>query len=213
MLLRRGIKPNIDSNSGIMNSNSINPDFGYPDERQIRNPYSLKQQIQRICWWIGNFFLFKFSPRPMYAWRRWVLRLFGAKIADHVWVQASARIEFPWNLEMERYATIGQRAYIYNLAKITIKEFATVSQQVFLCTGTHDYTKPDMPLVTKPIIIGKGAWLAADVFVSPGITIGDHAVVFARSVVVKDLPPDMVCAGHPCKPIKARLPQEAVAGR
>jgi len=123
-------------------------------------------------------------------------------------VQASARIEFPWNLEMDRYATLGQRVWVYNLARITIGEFATISQQAFLCAGTHDYTKPDMPLVTKPIVIGKGAWVAADAFVSPGITIGDHAVILARSVVTKDMPAGMVCAGHPCKPIKPRLPQD-----
>jgi putative colanic acid biosynthesis acetyltransferase WcaF len=186
----------------------INPaaEFGYPDERQIRSPYSAKQQLQRICWWIGCFLLFKLSLRPMYAWRRWVLRLYGAKLADHVCVQRSARIEFPWNLEMGRYSCLGEGAWVYTLGKITIGEFTTISQRAFLCAGTHDYTRPEMPLLTPPITIGKGVWIAADAFVGPGVSIGDNAVVGARSVVVGDLPPGMVCAGHPCKPIKPRLP-------
>ena len=142
----------------------------------------------------------------MYAWRRWVLRLYGAKLGDHVCIQRTARIESPWNLQMGRYSSIGEHAWIYSLAKINIGEFAMISQRAFLCTGTHDYTQPQMPLVAEPIIVGRGAWIAADVFVGPGITIGDNAVIGARSVVVRDMPANMVCVGHPCRPIKPRLP-------
>lgn len=185
---------------------AIGPQYGYPDERQIRNPYSLRQKLQRLAWWVVCFFLIKCSLRPMYSWRRWVLRLFGAKLGDHVCIQRTARIEFPWNLEMGRYSSIGENAWIYNLDKISIAEFTTVSQLVFLCTGSHDFTKPEMPLVTKSISIGRGVWIAADVYVGPGVNIGDNAVIGARSVVVKDMPAGMVCVGHPCKPIKPRLP-------
>ncbi len=186
--------------------------YGYPDERQIRNPYRLRQQLLRVSWWIGCFLLFKCSLRPMYTWRRWVLRLFGAKLGDHVCIQRSVRIEFPWNLKMGRYSSIGENAWVYNLEKIEVGEFTTISQLVFLCTGTHDYTRPQMSLVTKPINIGKGVWIAADAYVGPGVTIGDYAVIGARSVVVEDMPEGMVCAGHPCKPFKPRLPQEEDAG-
>jgi putative colanic acid biosynthesis acetyltransferase WcaF len=63
-----------------------------------------------------------------------------------------------------------------------------------------------MPLITRPIVIGENAWLGADVFVGPGVTIGELCVVGARSVVVKDLPGRMVCAGNPCRPVKERIP-------
>jgi putative colanic acid biosynthesis acetyltransferase WcaF len=150
--------------------------------------------------------LFKWSPRPFHGWRRAILRLFGADLPHPVHVWRTARIEFPWNLKMGRLATLAEGTWIYNLDLIEIGAFATVSQRAFLCTGTHDYTLPDMPLVTKPIRIGEGAWVGADVFVGPGVTIGKGAVVAARSVVVKDLPELMVCAGHPCKPLKPRFP-------
>jgi putative colanic acid biosynthesis acetyltransferase WcaF len=187
----------------------MDTDYGYPDERQIRNPYSMRQQIRRMAWWIGEYFLFKCSLRPMYGWRRWVLRLYGARLADHVCIQRSVRIEFPWNLEMGRYSSIGENAWIYNLERIQIGEFTTVSQRVFLCTGSHDYARPEMPLITRPISVGRGVWLAADAYVGPGICIGDYAVIGARSVVTKDMPEKMVCAGHPCRPIKPRLTETA----
>ena len=62
----------------------------------------------------------------------------------------------------------------------------------------------NVPLVTAPIIIGENAWLGADVFVGPGVTVGELCVVGARSVVMKDLPPRMICAGQPCRPLKPR---------
>jgi putative colanic acid biosynthesis acetyltransferase WcaF len=191
-----------------MNNKPSSP-YGYPDERQIRNPYTLRQQFMRILWWIGEFLLFRCSLRPMYGWRRMALRLYGAKLADHVCIQRTARIEFPWNLEMGRYSCLGARARVYNLAPIRLGEFVTVSQDVSLCGGTHDYTRPEMPLVTGPIVVGRGAWIAAEAFVAPGVTIGPNAVIGARSVVVKDMPPGMVCAGNPCRPIKPRLPESA----
>jgi putative colanic acid biosynthesis acetyltransferase WcaF len=61
-----------------------------------------------------------------------------------------------------------------------------------------------MPLVARPIVIGENAWLGADVFVGPGVSIGELCVVGARSVVVKDLPARTVCAGNPCRVLKVR---------
>jgi putative colanic acid biosynthesis acetyltransferase WcaF len=180
---------------------------GFPDERQIRNPYTWHQQVRRLAWWIGGGLLFKCSLRPMYSWRRFVLRLYGARLADHVCVQRTARIDFPWNLEMGRYSSIGEYAWVYALGSIRIGAFSTISQRTFLCTGTHDYTRPEMPLVTRPVTIGRGVWIAAEAYVGPGVTIGDNAVIGARSVVVHDLPANMVCVGHPCRPLKPRLPE------
>ena len=88
-------------------STNIAEDWCY--ENQIRAPFTRRQQIGRLLWWIGGFLLFKCSLRPMYAWRRWILRLFGAKIGEQASIQRSARIEFPWNLEIGRYSTIGKK--------------------------------------------------------------------------------------------------------
>ncbi|RYF46866.1 MAG: putative colanic acid biosynthesis acetyltransferase, partial [Cytophagaceae bacterium] len=49
------------------------------------------------------------------------------------------------------------------------------------------------------------AWVAAEVFIHPGVTIGNGCVIGARSVVVSDMPQWMVCTGHPCKPLKPRV--------
>ena len=81
-----------------------------------------------------------------------------------------------------------------------------VSQKSYLCAGSHDYRSPTLPTFSAwPIIIEDEAWLAADVFVAPGVTIGRGAVVGSRSSVFTDLPAMMVCVGSPARPIHARI--------
>jgi putative colanic acid biosynthesis acetyltransferase WcaF len=179
-------------------------DWAY--DRQIRTPFSTREQAGRLLWWIAGLPLFKWSLRPMYGWRRWILRLFGAKVGERASIQRSVRIDFPWNLEIGRYSTLGENTWVQSLGRVYIGDYVTISQRVFLCTGTHDYTRPEFVMLRKPISIQRGAWIAADAFIGPGVTIGADAVIGVRSVVLKDMPKGMVCVGHPCVPLKPRVP-------
>jgi putative colanic acid biosynthesis acetyltransferase WcaF len=109
------------------------------------------------------------------------------------------------NLEMGDYSVLGAGVQVYNLAPISIGSNCVISQDSYLCSATHDYTDPAFPLESRPITVHSGAWIAAKVFVAPGITIGEGAVVGACSVVTRPVPPWMVCAGNPCRPIKPRV--------
>lgn len=174
--------------------------------RNCTTPYPRRDILLRWLWALVQATLFRWSPRPCHRWRAWLLRLFGADITapGQVVVFPTARITFPWNLRLEPRSMIGRRVTIYNLGPVTLRFGANISQNCHLCAGTHDFTRWSMPLVTAPIVIGENAWLAADVFVGPGVTVGELCVVGARSVVVRDLPPRKICVGHPCRPIKDR---------
>ncbi len=148
--------------------------------------------------------LFRWSPRPMFAWRAWLLRQFGAQVGSDVRVEPTARIAQPWNLEIGDQAALGDAVRVYNLGRVRIGARATVSQLAHICAGTHDYSSPDMRLVKSPITIGDDAWVCADAFVGPGVTIGIGAVVGARAVVFKDVPPWTVVIGNPAEAIKTR---------
>jgi putative colanic acid biosynthesis acetyltransferase WcaF len=169
-------------------------------------PYPKGEVLLRWLWALVEATLFRCSPRPWHWWRAWLLRLFGADIAapGRVVVFPTARVRFPWKLTLAARTMVGPQVNLYNLARITLGYGANLSQSCHLCAGTHDYTRWDMPLVVRPIVIGANAWLGADVFVGPGVTVGELCVVGARSVVVKDLPARMVCAGNPCRPLKPR---------
>ena len=166
--------------------------------------FSLKNRIGRLVWGFISFFLFRPSPRPLHGWRVFLLRCFGAQIGKGVHVYPGVKIWAPWNINLGDQCGVGSGAILYSQGKIIIGKRAVVSQGAHICAGTHDYTLPGFPLVTAPIVIKDNAWVAAEVFIHPGVTIGEGAVIGARAVVTKDMPDWTVCAGHPCKPLKAR---------
>ena len=166
--------------------------------------FSFRNRLGRVIWNCAYLIFFRFSPKPFHFWRGFLLRLFGAKIGRGVHVYPAVKIWAPWNLELADECGIASGAILYSQGKIRIGYRVIISQGTHICTGTHDYTKSGHPLITAPIIIGDRAWLAAEVFVHPGVTIGEGSVIGARSVVTKDMPAWMVCAGHPCKPLKER---------
>jgi putative colanic acid biosynthesis acetyltransferase WcaF len=133
-----------------------------------------------------------------------LLGLFGARLSDTCGIYGSARIWDPRNLEMGEYAFIGPRVNCYSMATITLEDYALVSQGAHLCTGSHDIDDPNFQLKAEPIVIGNKAWIAADAFVGPGVTIGDGAVLGARGVACSDLAPWTVYVGNPAKAIKKR---------
>lgn len=170
--------------------------------RAVRK-YPVRIQLMRLAWAVGKV-VFRLVPRPLYAPRRLLLRCFGAKVGAKVNIANTATIYFPWNLEIGDWSSIGEHAYIYNLGTITIGEKATISQRAHLCAGSHDYADPALPLLTPPIRIGAQAWICADAFVGPNVTVGQGAVVGARAVAVKDVEPWCVVAGNPARFVKMR---------
>ena len=155
-------------------------------------------------WWIVQKLFFNSSPQFMYAWRRFLLKMFGAKIGKGVILRPSAHIQFPWKVSIGDYSWIGDEVVLYSLGEIEIGKNVVVSQKSYLCTGSHDYQQEDFPIYAQKIILEDECWLATDVFVAPGITIGKGCVIGARSSVYKDMPEGMVCMGNPAKVIKPR---------
>jgi len=164
-----------------------------------KSPYSFSQKLRMALWWFVEAIFFRPSLHKMNAYRCFILRCFGAKIGVGTFIFPSAKIWFPWNLEIGDNAGIGFDALVYNLDKVVIEDYATVSQRCHLNTGSHDYSDPAFPLITKPISIRAGAFVGADSYIGWGVEIGSMAVIGARSVVVADIPGYVVAVGHPCK--------------
>lgn len=169
------------------------------------SPHSLKNKIGRVLWGIVWALFYRPSPKIFHGWRRFLLRLFGAKIGKGVHPYPSAKIWAPWNLEMGDHSCLSHNTDCYCVDRIYIGSHSTVSQYSYLCTASHDYSNPNMPLITAPIIINDGVWIAADVYVSPGINIGEGVVIGARSSVYKDVEPWTVVSGNPARFIKKRV--------
>jgi len=165
-------------------------------------PQTFLNRAGRVLWAVVWRLAYRPSPRVLHGWRRFLLRMFGASIGAGACPYPSARIWAPWNLTMGEGSCLADYVNCYSVDRVTLESHTTVSQYTFLCTASHDYTIGEMPLVTAPIRIGRRAWVAADVFIGPGVTIGERAVVGARASVFRDVDPWTVVGGNPARIIK-----------
>lgn len=155
-------------------------------------------------WWLVQGLLFKTSPQFMYGWRRWLLRLFGARIGRGVRLRPSVHTQFPWKVKIGDHSWIGDHVVLYSLGEIEIGANAVISQRSYLCTGSHDYKEESFPIYARKIMIEDECWLATDVYVAPNVTIQRGTVVGARSSVFHDLPAGIVAVGTPAKKVSDR---------
>lgn len=178
------------------------------DLMEFQTPYSRGNKLKRLLWSAAWALLARPFPRSMaMPWKRFLLRLFGAKISSTAAVYATAKVFQPWLLTMDDYACLAEGVDCYNAAPVHIGRNATVSQRAFLCTAGHDITDPHHHQTSAPIDIQERAWVCAEAFVGQGVTVGDGAVCAARSVVIKDVEPWTVVGGNPAKFIKKRIIQ------
>jgi putative colanic acid biosynthesis acetyltransferase WcaF len=168
------------------------------------SPWSESHRLMRALWEFCWFIFCVWTPKPLNAWRLFWLRVFDAKIDGTPFVHQRARIAVPWNLTMHDRACLGDRANAYSLGPIEIGERATIAQEAYLSTGSHDFDAPNMPLATAKITIGDDAFVGARAFVLPGVTIGPRAIIGACSVVTSDVPENVIAAGNPCKVLRPR---------
>lgn len=163
-----------------------------------------RSKIVRALWYVVSLAIFESGWVPFSWAKRWLLCRFGAKIGRGLVIKPQVSIKYPWRLEVGDHCWIGQGALIENLADVRIGSQVCISQQVYICTGSHDCRRRTFDLVTRPVTIGNGAWLAARALVLGGVAIGPNAVVAAGSVVTKDVPPATIVAGQPARTIGQR---------
>ena len=168
------------------------------------SPWTGRERILRILWELCWFLFCSWTPKPANAWRLFWLRMFKARIYGTPFVHQRARIAIPWNLTLHDRACLGDRANAYTLGEIEIGPRATVAQEVYLSTGSHDFSIPSIPLVTGKITIGEDAFVGARAFIMPGITVGARSVIGACSVLTRDVPEDVFAAGNPCRVLRPR---------
>ena len=171
------------------------------------NTMPLGMKMRNLMWGIVNSTLFRFTPpmlRIFKLWRVALLRMFGAKVCWDCYLHPSCKVEYPWNLEMGAFSSLGEKSWVYALDKITIGTKCCIGKEVSLLTGTHDVSSATFALVTKPVSVGDCTWVATRSTVLPGVCIGAFCVVGANSVVTKNVEDECVVGGNPARFLKKR---------
>ena len=168
--------------------------------RPSRSATACGELVWNLCWAI----FFRFSPRPLFAWRALLLRIFGAKLGPNCKFYPSARVWAPWNLICSDLVAVGDGAEIYNPAPVRIGSHAILSQNSYLCGATHDFDDPGFPLLAYTMEVGAYAWVAARACVAPGVNLGEGSVLGLASVATRDLEPWAVYGGSPAVKVKQR---------
>lgn len=185
----------------------------YQDLSQFEGTTRGRAAWRAQLWWLFQALFVLPTPQFMFSWRRFALTLFGAKIGKNVLIRPGVRVTYPWNLTMGDYVWIGDNATLYSVADISIGSHSVISQEAYLCAGTHDYSEVSFPFVSAPIRIADECWIAARVFVGPGVEVGHAAVIGAGSIVARNVEAETVVAGNPVKVVGKRTPGESVVGR
>ncbi|WP_220443994.1 DapH/DapD/GlmU-related protein [Pararhodobacter zhoushanensis] len=166
---------------------------------------SHSDKARRALWHVTRSLLFAPLRGPLFKrWRLFLLRSFGATIGKGCRVDASCKIWWPGNLRMGNYACLADAVDCYNVAPITLGDYATVSQRSFLCSASHATDQLSRPLIFAPITLETHAWVGAEAFVGPGVTIGEGAVLGARAVATRNLESWTIYAGIPARALRKR---------
>jgi putative colanic acid biosynthesis acetyltransferase WcaF len=193
------------SSPGPLRERSVhNISSGVGDNPYHRASFSFKQRLARFTWQMVYLLLYRTSPRPMHAWRSMLLQVFGAKMGPGCHFYPSGRVWAPWNLVCEDCCTLADQAEIYNPSPIYLASHCIISQQAFVCGATHDYNHPEFPMISYAMRLGAYSWICARASVSPGVQVGEGAVLGLGSVASDDLEPWTVYSGVPAAKTKMR---------
>lgn len=162
-------------------------------------------------WWLFQALCVLPTPQFMFAWRRLALIWFGAKIGKRVLIRPGVRVTYPWHLTVGDDVWIGDNVTLYSVADILIGPHSVISQEAYLCAGTHDHREVSFPFVSAPIRIADECWIAARAFIGPGVEVGHAAVIGAGSIVTTNVDAETIVAGNPAKVVGKRTSRTLAA--
>lgn len=178
----------------------------------LQPTFPVTSRLRRLAWILVQATFYAWSPRPLFAWRSWLLRRFGARVGKDCFFYPKATIWAPWFLDAADVVTVADGVEIYNPGGVVLGHHAIVSQGAFLCGASHDFNNAAFPMIWKTITLEPYAWVCARAVVMPGVTVGAGAVLGAAAVTSKHLEPMGVYVGNPARRVSTRTADLEIKG-
>jgi putative colanic acid biosynthesis acetyltransferase WcaF len=160
--------------------------------------------LKRVLWMIFSSLFFQSYLLPVSSPKRFLLRVFGARIGKKVIIKPAVLIKHPWYLSVGDYTWIGEKVWVDNLVPVEIGDNVCISQGAMLLTGNHNYKSPGFDLIMKGIRIDNGSWIGAKAVVCPGVECGFQSVLTVGSVATRNLEPNQIYTGNPAQQVRKR---------
>lgn len=141
---------------------------------------------------------------PFWPFRKRVLRIVARVNIMDAWVSRRVVLLAKGGLIIQRGSMINEGVTLDTRGGITIGEHCSISRDVTILTASHDTEDPDFAGFLAPVVIRDRVWIGVGALVCPGVTLGEGCVVGAGSVVTRSIPPWVVAAGNPARPLRRR---------
>lgn len=156
-----------------------------------------------VLWYLANSILLS-TWIPGSSWRASLLRLFGASIGIGVVIKPGVSVKYPWKLRVGNFSWIGEKSWIDNLACVDIGDSVCISQNVYICTGNHDYSVDEFTLILNQVVFDSHSWACAFSRIAPGTHFGEGAVLGFGAVGQGFLEPWTIYSEGPASKRKLR---------
>ena len=175
----------------------INGEFYRPleDEELIKD----RTRVKDLC------FKYNSLPSSKEKERTELIKQIFGKTGEQICVESNFFCDYGYNIEVGENFYINHNCVILDCAKVTFGDNVLIGPNCSFYTPIHPMdakTRNTFIERAEPISVGNNVWFGGNVTVLPGVTIGDNTVIGAGSVVVKNIPANMLAVGNPCKPIK-----------
>lgn len=152
--------------------------------------------------------LFEFNnlrPAQVEARNAILQKLFG-KTGRNFYVEPPFRCDYGYNIEIGDNFYANYNLVILDCARVKIGDNVFIAPNVGIYTAGHpihsELRNQELEFAL-PIEIGNSVWIGGNVVINPGIKIGDNTVIGSGSVVTKNIPPNVVAVGNPCKVLRS----------
>ncbi|WP_175813625.1 acyltransferase [Burkholderia contaminans] len=154
-----------------------------------------------VCFYLGNHLFMNYMP---YRIRHWFLGRFCQVRIGRDSSIAMGCFVTGYHISIGDNTVVNRFTYLDGRVPLTIGNNVNISHYTLIQTLTHDPQNPDFVCLCKPVVIEDHVWIGARAIISPGVRIGEGAVVGAGSVVTRDVEPYTIVAGNPARFIKER---------